>query len=112
MPTVGSDYALLRRNYRIVGAGSEIFDGRRAIDVSLTNDYSGKRTMLLRIDAATKIVLDRREFAANGSLVSEVRFESIRYVASCRAAISRFRRGTRWRALRPSENLSPRPIAR
>lgn len=81
VPTLGNDYALLRRNYRVAGTGSEIFDGRRTIDVSLMNDYSGKRTMLLRIDAVTKIVLDRREFAANGALVSEVRFESIRYVS-------------------------------
>ncbi|HET6277061.1 MAG TPA: hypothetical protein VFE16_14120 [Candidatus Cybelea sp.] len=82
VPSLGNDYALLRRNYRVAGSGSEIFDGRRTIDVSLMNDYSGKRTMLLRIDATTKVVLDRREFAANGALVSEVRFESIRYVSA------------------------------
>lgn len=78
---LGADYALLRRNYRVTSTGSETFDGRRTIDVALINDHSGKRTMLLRIDTATKVVLDRQEFAANGALVSEVRFESIRYVA-------------------------------
>lgn len=80
VPTPKSDYALLQQNYRIAGGGSETFDGRRAIDVTLTNDYSGRRTMLLRIDAVTNVVLDRKEFATNGALVSEMRFESIRYV--------------------------------
>lgn len=78
--TLGSDYTLLRRNYRVVGSGSETFDGRRVLDVTLINDYSGKRTMTMRIDAVSKIVLDRQIFAADGALVSEVRFEAIRYV--------------------------------
>ena len=36
--------------------------------------------MLVRIDEATKIVLDKEEFAPDGSLVSEVRFDEIRFV--------------------------------
>ncbi len=79
-PAIDANYALLRRNYRIAETGSETFDGRRAIDVTLVNDFSGRRTMLMRIDAASKIVLDRQLFAADGALVSEVRFEAIRYV--------------------------------
>jgi negative regulator of sigma E activity len=78
---IGYDYTLLRRNYRAVDTGSETFDGRRVLDVTLINDYSGKRTMAMRIDAVSKIVLDRQLFAADGALVSEVRFEAIRYVA-------------------------------
>ncbi len=78
--TLGADYALLRRNYRVLNTGNETFDGRRTIDVTLINDYTGKRTMLMRIDAISRVVLDRQLFAADGALVSEVRFETIRYV--------------------------------
>jgi negative regulator of sigma E activity len=80
------NYALLRQNYTIAGEGSESFDGRRTIDLALVNKYSHRTTMLVRVDTATKIVLDKEEFAPDGALVGEQRFEEIRYSAQLPAA--------------------------
>jgi negative regulator of sigma E activity len=77
---INGSYALVRQNYRAVREDSETFDGRRAIDLALINKYTGRPTMVLRIDEANKMVLDKEEFAPGGSLVSELRFEEIRYV--------------------------------
>jgi negative regulator of sigma E activity len=77
-----ADYALLRENYRVSRKGEETFDGRRTVDLVLINSYSRRPTMLVRIDAASKIVLDKEMFAADGALVSEVRFEEVRYAGS------------------------------
>ena len=83
---LNADYALLRANYRVQFQGNEAFDGRPAMDLILINKYSGRQTMLLRLDRASKMVLDKEEFASNGALVSEVRFEEISYAASIPAA--------------------------
>jgi len=83
---LNADSTLLRDNYRINVTRSETFDGRAAIDLELINKYSGRATMLLRLDRATRIVLDRQEFDSTGALVSEIRFEQIRYAASIPSA--------------------------
>ncbi len=59
-------------------AGEDI-NGRQTIDVALTNRYSGRLTMLVRIDQRSKLVLDKQEFAPDGALVSEMRFEEVQY---------------------------------
>jgi negative regulator of sigma E activity len=74
-----AEYTLLVRNYRVVRKGDESFDGRPTIDLALVNRYTGRTTVLVRIDAQRKIALDRQEFAPNGSLVDEKRFEMIQY---------------------------------
>ena len=71
---LNADYALLLENYRVSRKGSEVFDGRRAIDLVLINKFTRRITMLVRIDEASKLVLDKEEFAPDGSLVSELRF--------------------------------------
>jgi negative regulator of sigma E activity len=76
---LNANFTLLRDNYRIVRTGMETFDGRRTIDVMLISKRTKHSTMLVRIDEATKIVLDKEEFAPDGSLVSEVRFDEIRF---------------------------------
>jgi negative regulator of sigma E activity len=81
-----ANYTLLRENYRVVRKGSETFDGRPAIDLALLNKYSGRVTMLVRIDEASKLVLEKQEFAADGALVSELRFEEVNYTATIPAA--------------------------
>jgi negative regulator of sigma E activity len=73
------NYALLRQNYRIASRGDEMLDGRRTVGLMLINKYNRHPTMLLRVDRATKIVLDKQEFARDGSLVGEVRFEEVSY---------------------------------
>jgi negative regulator of sigma E activity len=76
-----ADNALLRANYRLNRSGSENFDGRPVLDLSLLNKYTGRATMRMRIDETTKIVLDQEEFSSDGAPVSELRFEEIRYAA-------------------------------
>lgn len=78
---LNADFALLLENYWVARKGSEIFDRRRAIDLVLTNKLTRRMTMLVRIDEASKLVLDKEEFAPDGALVSELRFEEVRYDA-------------------------------
>jgi negative regulator of sigma E activity len=73
--------ALLRENYRVERAGTDTVAGRRAIDLALVSNDTGRTTMLIRIDAVNKCVLEREEFARDGAPVSLVRFEAIRYSA-------------------------------
>ncbi|HTU81184.1 MAG TPA: outer membrane lipoprotein-sorting protein [Candidatus Acidoferrales bacterium] len=73
------NYILLRANYRAAVRGSESFDGRQCDVVALNNKYTNHTTMLLRIDRQTKLVLEKQQFASDGSMVSEVRFESVRF---------------------------------
>ena len=73
------NYILLRANYRAVKKAAESFDGRHVRSVALVNKYTNHTTMLVRIDEDSKLVLDKQQFASDGSLVNEVRFESVRY---------------------------------
>ncbi|MGA8534830.1 MAG: DUF4367 domain-containing protein [Candidatus Tumulicola sp.] len=75
------NYILLRANYRAVKQSQESLDGRQVRDVALINKYTNHITMLVRIDEQTKLVLDKQQFAADGSLVAEVRFESVRFTS-------------------------------
>ncbi len=75
-----ADYALLRKNYRVTRRQSADFDGRQALDLVFFNRYIHRTTMLIRVDATSKIVLEKKEFAPDGALVSELRFEEVRYV--------------------------------
>jgi negative regulator of sigma E activity len=79
---VDADFALLDRNYRMIRKSDEVFDGRRTIDLVFVNKYSGRPTVLLRIDAASKLMLDKEEFASDGALVDELRFEEVRFTSS------------------------------
>lgn len=76
-----ADDALVRENYRVAREGSGNFDGRQTIDLAFINNYSHRTTLLVRIDTASKIVLDKEEFASDGALASEQRFEEIRYTS-------------------------------
>jgi negative regulator of sigma E activity len=73
------NYLLLRANYRAVKRAPETFDGRAVVPVSLINKYTSRTIVLLRIDATTKLVLDKQQFSSDGSLASEMRFDDVRY---------------------------------
>ncbi len=75
------NYILLRANYHAIKKTAESFDGRQVRNVTLINKYTNHVTMLVRVDEQSKLVLDKQQFASDGSLVNEVRFESIRYTA-------------------------------
>lgn len=79
---LNTDYALLRENYSVVRKGNESFDGRGVVDLALVNKYDRRTTVMLRIDAASKLVLDKEEFTPGGALAGELRFEEVRYTAS------------------------------
>ncbi|MBV9718281.1 MAG: hypothetical protein JOZ77_03120 [Candidatus Eremiobacteraeota bacterium] len=76
---LAANVALLHANYRAARRGDERFDGRRCADLAIVNRASGRTAMLVRIDAVTKLVLDKREYSANGALVAERRFTSVSY---------------------------------
>lgn len=73
------NYLLMRANYQAQKRDMETFDGRSVRDVTLVNKYTGRPTMLLRIDEETHLILDKQQFAPNGAMTSEVRFEAVRY---------------------------------
>lgn len=72
---------LVEENYRAVEKGNETFDGRQTVDILLINRYSHRRTMFVRIDRESKLVLDKQEYGDDGTLVAETRFEEVRYAA-------------------------------
>jgi negative regulator of sigma E activity len=74
---IDNNYLLLRQNYRAVNRGNETVAGRHAIDVALVNNYTHHISMLVRIDVPSKLVLDKQQYAGDGSLVAETRFEQI-----------------------------------
>jgi negative regulator of sigma E activity len=78
---LGPEFMLLSKNYTVERRGDDTVAGRHTVDVALINKYSRRMTMLVRLDAASKIALDREEFGPSGALVSEMRFEEIRYPA-------------------------------
>ncbi|HYL26247.1 MAG TPA: sigma-E factor regulatory protein RseB domain-containing protein [Candidatus Nitrosotalea sp.] len=77
-----ADYALLRENYRVVLEGDESVAGRRTLGIGLINKYTDRSTMLVRVDAVTKLVLEKDEFAADGARVDRMRFVEVRYAAA------------------------------
>ncbi len=83
---INDNSALLRKNYQFARKDDETFDGRSVVAIVLINKYNRQPAMLVRIDRETKIVLDKQEFALNGSLVGEVRFQSVRYTAAISTA--------------------------
>lgn len=73
------NYLLLRANYRAVKGDADAFDGRQTRTITLVNKFTGHPTMLVRVDERTKLVLDKQQFAPDGSLASETRFQDVRF---------------------------------
>lgn len=78
---LSDNVALLRANYRALEASADSVDGRQIEEVQLVNKFTHHRTVTMSIDRATKLVLDKQEFSADGSMISEMRFEEIRYTS-------------------------------
>ncbi len=81
------NFALLNANYRAIYGPDETVDGRRVKVVVLNNKHTGQTTMRVRIDADTKLVIEREQYAANGSLVAQTRFEQLRYTNNIPSAV-------------------------
>jgi negative regulator of sigma E activity len=104
------NFGVLMANYVAAYAPDEVLDSRRVHVVLLNNRYTGQTTMRVHIDAATGLVLERQEYASNGSLISQTRVEQLRYTRSIPAAIFELPKGLRRvngtsRAL-PSDNVA------
>ena len=83
-PSFGSaltygNLGLLLANYRPVIGQPEMIAGRPSLPCALVNRFTGERVMRLWIDAATRMVLQRETYHANGTIGSRVQFENIRY---------------------------------
>ncbi len=83
---IDNNYLLLRQNYRAIQRGEETMDGRHTVEVTLVNNYTHRASLLVRIDAQTKLVLDKQQFAGDGALLSETRFEEVTFTSTIPAA--------------------------
>jgi outer membrane lipoprotein-sorting protein len=81
------NFNVLMSNYKAVYAPDETFDGRHVHVVLLNNRFTGQTTMRVRIDAATRLVLERQQYASNGSLIAQTRLEALRYTNAIPTAI-------------------------
>jgi negative regulator of sigma E activity len=82
LASFSANYALLRRNYRVVAKPDEVFAGRPAHVLALVSDYSHRSIVLVRIDRDTKLVLDKQLFGTDGALIGEMRFIRVTFPAS------------------------------
>ena len=85
--TEQGNFGVLMANYNAVYAPSVTFDGRAADVVLLNNKYTGQTTMRVLVDQATHIMLERQQYASNGSLVAQMRLEQIRYTGAIPTAV-------------------------
>ncbi len=81
------NFGLLMANYRAVAGPADTIAGRACTGVLLMNKYTGRLTMRLWIDKATRLVLERERYAANGSVIHQFRFDQIRYTNDIPSAI-------------------------
>lgn len=81
------NFGILMANYNAVYAPDENLSGRAVHVVLLNNKYTGVTTMRLHIDAQTHLVLERQQYAGNGSLIAQMRMEQIRYTGAIPTAL-------------------------
>ena len=84
---LNDNFGLLTANYRAFMGPSETIAGRPTTVLELLNKYTGQMTLRLWIDKETHLVLERENYAANGSVTHQMRFEQIRYTNDLPAAI-------------------------
>lgn len=73
------NFALLNTNYTAVFGPDESLDGRPVRVVLLNNRHTGETAMRVRIDTRTKLVISKEQYASNGSIVAQTRFQALRY---------------------------------
>lgn len=81
------NFDLLASNYKASSEADEQIAGRTAHVIVLANKYTGQTTMRVDVDAQTSLVLQKQEYAGNGSLIAQFRFEQIRYTNDIPQAI-------------------------
>jgi negative regulator of sigma E activity len=93
--TLDYNFALLTENYRAVLAPDETLLGHPVHVILLINRHTGETTLRVHIDVATHLVLEKECYASNGSLISQMRFEQIRYTNDIPQAIFAIPQGLR-----------------
>lgn len=78
--------SLLLRNYRTVAQPDADIAGRPVHVIALVNRYTGRQTMRVWIDAKTDMMLQRQVYSSNGSIVTQMRFEEIRFTRAIPSA--------------------------
>jgi len=87
------NFDVLMTNYNAVYAPDENVSGRTVHVVLLNNKYTGQTTMRVQIDTKTDLVLERQQYATNGSLIAQTRMEQIRYTNAIPAALFEIPKG-------------------
>ncbi|MHB8148294.1 MAG: sigma-E factor regulatory protein RseB domain-containing protein [Vulcanimicrobiaceae bacterium] len=77
--TEDDNFGLLAGNYRALAEPEASIDGHHTNVIALVNKYTGQTTMRVWIDSATKLLLQKEQFAPDGSLVTEMRFSAIHF---------------------------------
>jgi len=81
------NFGMLLKNYNAVMAPDTSVAGRRALQVLLVNKYTGQTVIRLSLDAQTKLVLEKDRFGSTGTVISQMRFEQIRFTAAIPAQV-------------------------
>lgn len=80
--TENGSFGVLLSNYDAVYGPNETFDARPVKVVLLNNRYTGQTTMRVLIDQSTNLMLERQQYASNGSLVAQTRLEQVRFTGA------------------------------
>ena len=84
---MNDNFGLLRSNYLALPGPSETVAGRPTAEIALMNKYTGQIIMRVWIDKQTHLALEKESYAANGSVLSHMRFEQVSYENDFPAAI-------------------------
>jgi negative regulator of sigma E activity len=104
------NFGVLSSNYRPSFAPDETVDGRLCHVILLTNKYTGETTMRLCVDAKTGLVLEKEQYSANGSLLTDTRFRQLRYVSEIPMGIFEIPKGLK-RVDGPARSLPSSDLA-
>ncbi len=89
------NFGIMMANYNVVYGPDETIDGHPVHVVLLNNKYTGQTTMRLQIDSATHLVLERQQYGSNGSPITQMHIEQIRYTNAIPAEVFAIPRGLR-----------------
>ncbi len=76
---MNDNFGLLQSNYIALPGPSETVAGRSTTAIALMNKHTGQIIMRIWIDNETHLALEKERYAANGSVISHMRYEDIRY---------------------------------
>jgi negative regulator of sigma E activity len=81
------NFSLLNENYHAEYGPDGVVAGHKVDAVALYNKYTGQLTMRVYVDAKTKLVLEKELYSASGALVSQMRFQALRYTNAIPSAL-------------------------